>query len=254
MSNTSNFGVPIGPDAHSYLKARATTRRRLQYSLGARLLLLALVAMLYSWVDDKRNELRREREAVAEIGKLGGIVRWDWQYTKDRYPQPPGPAWVKRLLGDNCFATVESVDATKQFGDEGLKHLKDLRELHILRLSESAVTNDGLTELKSVKGLRTLLLGRTQISDAGLKHVEGMSQLEELYLDQTGVTDDGLKHLKGLKNLTILSLDDTQITDAGLDELQKLPSLDTVCLLRTKVTRQGQNKFKQALPRHRDAR
>ncbi len=206
------------------------------------------------WLFLKAEDARRERAAVTEIERLGGIVRWDWQCTKLPNPQPPGPAWLKRWLGDNCFATVESVDATKRFGEEGLKHLKELRAVHNACLSESAVKDDDLRRLAGVRGLRMLLLDHTQISDAGLIHLEGLTGLEWLDLGETRVTDAGLKHLKGLKNLRVLGLGDTEITDTGLEELIGLPQLDTVDLLRTKVTPQGRDKLKQALPAHRARR
>ena len=70
-------------------------------------------------------------------------------------PQPPGPAWLRKLLGDDLFVNVTKVDLRgSQVSDAGLKHLKGLTQLQELNLND------------------------TKVSDAGLQHLKGLTQLQ----------------------------------------------------------------------------
>ena len=230
-----------------HARGRTSARRLVLYSVLVLSALLGFFGAIAGCMALKAEQLRREREAIAGIEKLGGIVRWDWQYTKNPSPQSPGPAWLKRLLGDNCCAAIESIDATKRFGDDAMKRLKDLREVHILRLGGSAVTDVGLQHLKDARGLQTLLLDRTKVTDAGLRHIEALPKLEWLDLGETRITDAGLKHVARLTGLRHLFLDRTQISDAGLEEIKGLTALGMLGCTRTNVTKAGE-KLQQALP------
>jgi RNA polymerase sigma factor (sigma-70 family) len=122
-----------------------------------------------------------------------------------------------------------------QVTDDGLKELKDLKQLNWLEFP-TEVTDAGLKELKDLKQLIVLYLWQTQVTDAGLKELKNFKLLAGLNLDHTKVTDAGLKELKGLKQLADLSLRQTQVTDAGLKELKDLKQLKGLELPSTKVT------------------
>ncbi len=53
--------------------------RWFQYSLRTLLIVVTLFAIPCSWLAVKRQQAKREREAAAEIVKLGGVVHYDWQ-------------------------------------------------------------------------------------------------------------------------------------------------------------------------------
>ena len=106
-----------------------------------------------------------------------------------RTRSPPGPAWLRTLLGDDLFS-----DVTEVF------------------LGESRITDNELICLKGLPRLKKLVLGKTQVTDAGLKHLEGLTQLEDLSLSRTRVTDAGLVHLKAMTQLQTLWLAGTQVT------------------------------------------
>jgi Leucine-rich repeat (LRR) protein len=101
------------------------------------------------------------------------------------------------------------------------------------------VTDEGLKELKDFKNLTELHLAGRQVTDAtlrvlrseGLLHLWSNAQgksgrptddakITSLNLSSTKVTGEGLKHLKGL-NLAGLSLDSKQVTDGMLQALRE---------------------------------
>ena len=63
-----------------------------------------------SWFAVRMKRARQQEEAVEEIKKLGGQVQYDYEVQKsgNRLPGggPPGPAWLRNLLGEYFFAAV----------------------------------------------------------------------------------------------------------------------------------------------------
>jgi hypothetical protein len=138
------------------------------------------------------------------------------------------------------FGFLEEVSFYNAFiDDDGFRHLKHLRELKELHLGRTPITNRGIESLKDLKKLRVLDLLRTRITDAGLEHLAGLTRLEDLNLYSTKVTDTGLVSLKGLGKLEVLVLSDTKVTDAGLAHLAGLVQLKWLYLANTKVTDAG---------------
>ena len=76
----------------------------------------------------------------------------------------------------------------------------------------------------TAKNLTLLHLAGTQVSDAGLEHFEGCKNLTHLYLSGTKVSD--LSPLKGMK-LTILTCDQTRVSD--LSPLRGMPLEELQC-------------------------
>jgi hypothetical protein len=163
-----------------------------QFSLRSLLIFTALCAIPCAWLGNRIEQKREESEAVAAIEKSGGDVRYDCDA---KCAEPPGPAWMRQLLGEHFFCEVEY--AWLRGGDAEMAHL------------------DGLPQLKYMD------LRGTELSDAGLAHVKGLNQLDELDLGDTEVTDAGLKHLNGMAQLKWISLRRTKVTDAGVNDLQK---------------------------------
>jgi hypothetical protein len=194
------------------MDGRTPKRRWFQFSLRTLLVFVTLCAIACSWFAVKLQQATRQREAVAEIKKLGGICVYDWQldanggfdysYSKTK---PTGPVWLRNLLGDDLFQSVIMV------GFE----------------AEREVTDASLEPLKGLSEVRELDLYGTKVTDAGLRHLKGLSQLRELCLSDTQVTDAGLEYLKELTQLQQLDLDGTQVTDAGVTKLQQaLPNCE----------------------------
>jgi hypothetical protein len=135
-------------------------RRWFQYSLRSFLVLLTLVAV---WLGIIAHRAHEQREAVKAIEAVGVVVIYDWQIellssTKPSAPQPAphGPAWLRRLIGDDYFqhaqlASFSGPDSGQPSPREAdilksIPHLKRLYGLNEIVVSDktSAATLDQL--------------------------------------------------------------------------------------------------------------
>jgi len=208
---------------------------RFQYRLKTLFVLVVVVAVPCCWLTWTMEAKRRERANVAAIKELGGVCM-DCENPQDY--EPPGPAWLRSLLGDDFFANVVRVNLfDSRDTDAAMTHVKDLTSLTILFLPRSQISDEGLSNVQGLSALRQLYLEGTQVSDNGLKHLEKLTRLEVLFLEGTQVTD--LKHLAGLTRLETLFLDHTQINDSDLKHLEKLTRLECLSLNGTQVTDPG---------------
>jgi hypothetical protein len=236
-------------------------RRWLQYSLRTLLVVTTLCAIACSWLGVKLQQARPQREAVAALEKLGALVFYDWQYDAQGIslpsPQPPGRLWLRRVLGDDFFQSVHTVELTnRDITDAGLenigadlKHLECLSQLQWLDLSGTPITDSDLTYLTALSQLQRLDLVSTDVTDAGLEHLKCLNKLRVLNLARTQVTDAGLEVLTCFGQLKGLSLNDTRVTDAGMEHLRSLSQLRDLLLNRTQVTDTGVRNLRAALPK-----
>jgi hypothetical protein len=134
-------------------EAPARKLRWFQYSLRSLLLFTLLVSVGMSWVAVRMGKARRQKEAVEEIRKLGGVVLYvhELQTSGNPLPSkgPPGPAWLRSWLGDDFFTTVVDVEfPSSSVTDAGLTHLKGLTQLWTLDLDDTNVTDEGVKRLQ----------------------------------------------------------------------------------------------------------
>jgi len=197
-------------------------RRWLQFSLRTLLVLVLLVAVFCGWLRHKVNQSEQERRAVAAIVAMGGNV--EYGHEKGGLADPPGPPWLRAVLGNYFFADVDTVNYPPGVGDESLVHLDGLRHLKQLHLRGTSVT------------------------DAGLVHVTRHPELVMLELGSTSITDSGIKQLERLPNLTHLYLKHSAITDQAVETLIRFDRLEHVGLGGTLVTAEGFRKMNATLP------
>ncbi len=102
-------------------------RRWLQFSLRSLLLAVLIVAIgMAAWIVPIKNRAQRQKEAVDAILKGGGFVVYDYQEYGERIHEdakPPGPDWLRKLLGDDVFTNVIAADVES---NDGLERLRDL--------------------------------------------------------------------------------------------------------------------------------
>jgi hypothetical protein len=188
---------------------------------------------------------RAQKEAVAAIVASGGHVEYYWM-PDDPFCDPSrrvGPEWLRKLLGDDFFSTVESAELNTA-------QIENLRALpHVERLSlKGDLTPDVLAQIDRMRSLEALTLTLTRMTDADMANLRGLASVQELDLTGSRITDLGLENLASLPHLQTLRLNKTEITDAGLMRLRKLSSLGTLELCETWVTETGIARLKQKLP------
>jgi hypothetical protein len=249
-------------------------RRWFQFSLMQLLLAVLIAGSCLGLLTAKINNKRRERCAVAAIQELNGVVT----YSKTSGGIPPGPAWLRAILGDDACAEVESVFFCEplylphpwltdddlvhlrplkglrrlrlwgQFTDAGLACLAGMNDLEVLVLEDVQLTDAGVANMQALRQLTVLNSLRSKISDIGLENLGHLTALEAIRLEGSRISDSGLIHLRSLPALRELDLSETSITDAGLDHLKELNGLTHLRLDNTQVSHQGMAKLRKALP------
>lgn len=120
---------------------------------------------------------------------------------------------------------LQQAPKTYAITDEDLIHLRELRNLVLLDVSDLPITDAGVAHLAGLSGLQMLCLSATKTTSAGLEHLANLTELRSLSLGGCAITDEGLRHLRHLGQLESLNLYGTQITDAGMHELAGLTGL-----------------------------
>jgi hypothetical protein len=241
-------------------------RRRFQFTLGALLAVPALFAIPCAWLCREMDQARKQHRAVEEIRRAGGAVYYDYDWLNPAggaVPEagPPGPSWLRGLLGEDMLANAsgvkfwfrpeyESADVLRHIAElRGLKylglfnkgrgawlqHLEGMTQIAMLELSDTGIDDAGLEHLGGLTQLEVLDLGGTEISGAGLQHLKGLPRLECVLLTYSNVSDAGLACLTGMSALECVDLRGTEISDAGMKHLKGLSRLRTLRLGSTRV-------------------
>ncbi|MGE3405603.1 MAG: leucine-rich repeat domain-containing protein [Pirellulales bacterium] len=166
-------------------------------------------------------------------------------------------AWVDRLGGRKHFVylrpplysrnlTILDLSHT-EVTDDALFHLDALRYMSFLDLNHTPVNGVGLRSCDQ-PSLTGLDLDHTNVDDRGLAHLPSSVGLTFLDLSHTKITDAGLAHLADFGELRCLDLNGTAITDSGVRHLKALASIQALDLGDTGVTEAGIAALKAALP------
>jgi len=170
-------------------------------------------------------------------------------------------------LSDDDLKTIEHLTGLRRlaiggygspgactFTGEGLRYLRNMRELRALSLSSVPLTDETLSHLASLPSLEELTVQLApSLKGSGLKYLKDcpnlrvisfyevpidndalipvgqMDQLTGLHLQYTQITEEGLVHLKDLHNLKSLTPPD-KITDTGLQQMLHLTSLEELSI------------------------
>ena len=108
--------------------------------------------------------------------------------------------------------------------------IRRLTGLQILSLQSAGVTDEGLEHLRPLRSLRALELTQFSLGTRALSVLKDLPALEYLDLN-TGITDTGLKQVAQVSSLKWLRLVDGNIWGPGLAELAHLPRLERLCIL-----------------------
>ena len=191
---------------------------------------MLLVVALACWLGWIVHRARVQREAVAAIVRVGGSVVYDYQWP-DYDAKPPGPAWLRGLIGRDYFDTVVFVNAdTPKADDAVVAQIGRLDRLRALGLQGSTVTDAGLAGLSGLRELRTLHLRAANVDGSGFRHLSGLRELRNLHLRKTPITDANLAHLVPLTAIENLSFQETRVGDAGMAQVARMVGLKQLTL------------------------
>ncbi len=226
---------------------------------GAKKLAAALPRCTIEWTGGTIPGKDVDRAVAESVLRAGGEV---WVQAG---PQRHGPVTAVEKLPKQAFQLTSihyAGDNGRAFGDRMLESFRDLPNLQILSLPNTAITNAGLARFlgsPAAKTLVVLIVDYTAIGDAGLIHLAKLTRLQRLSvtgcpkvgdatlqlvkglplgqvgLSGTSATNAGLAHLRG-KKLRKLDLSDCpRFDDRGLVHLKELTTLESLNLSRTRA-------------------
>jgi len=215
--------------------------------------MLVVVALFGIWLSVIANRANRQRRAVEAIRKAGGEVTYDYQNTigfrvEDDAP-PPGPAWLRNLVGIDYLASTVGVTINTDIADDGFEVIDELPKLKTAFFAGKGVTDSTLAHLTGVQHLLGLDVFNSSITDSGWENLERMTHLTDLLLQGSNVNDATLSHIKGFTDLRTVSLVNSQVTDTGLKQLKSLRQLERLVLGGNgNLTEDGKQELRRSLP------
>jgi thiol-disulfide isomerase/thioredoxin/Leucine-rich repeat (LRR) protein len=128
----------------------------------------------------------------------------------------------------SSLSNLRELTGDIQFSDSGVKELSSLRNLEVLHLEGSAVTDASMAVLKDMRALKELSLQHTSVTDDGFAMLAGAKSLERVQLTRNRMTTrcvETLAQLPRLRQVGLMDLDarvDGEPTWKGLEALRSL--------------------------------
>lgn len=129
------------------------------------------------------------------------------------------------------------------FDDSIAHHLSSLSKLRMLT-GDIQFSDSGVKELSSLRNLEVLDLEGSAVTDASMPVLKDMHALKELTLQHTGVTDEGFAMLAGLQTLERVQLTRNKMTTRCVETLAQLPRLRQVGLMNLDARNDGEPTWK----------
>jgi hypothetical protein len=132
----------------------------------------------------------RALEQLEHCPEMHYLSFWD-----NKYITPETMKTVKKLRRLHTLYSDGTLNS-----EEGIAHLKELPQLRELLIGdfreESTITNAALKHIGEMKSLHLLSIYSASVTDEGLVHLENLPQLKELTLSKTKVTPEGVQRLQ----------------------------------------------------------
>ena len=230
------------PDQSRQVLSRAKrTLRWWQFSLRTLLLFTTACAGAAWWISYPLERARQQRIAVEKLQVLGARVTYEYEL---RTPpeEPPGPAWLRGLLGVDLFSDVVHVEAIcwdpnrqpqasvplTYLRSEDLNLLKQLPHLKYVRIVGNGCTDSSLSFLNSLDDLRSLDVDG-DFTDEGMRRISQSQQITSLTLGGWArFTEDGFARLADLRALESLDISWSEAKGSWLTHLARLRHLRSV--------------------------
>ena len=126
-----------------------------------------------------------------------------------------------KVLGQQGLKNLKELNLhATRVGDEGIAELKNL-PISTLNISDTCITDEGMQHIKSMKNLQVLNLDYGMVGNEGIKAFKDMPSLRSVSLKGTSLNDDAIPELAKAQQLMVLNLEDTKLTPAGIQKLQR---------------------------------
>ena len=180
------------------------------------------------------------------------MTAWDAYRTPSLDPNrtPPGPSWLRAVIGDGPFQHVVSLRLQYRGprSDAAMAALEDFPRLRKLYLGYSQIPAHGFASIGRLNQLDTLDLTHTNADAQALRVFDKLGRLRFLGLDHTKVDDGALEGLTPLTSLEYLDLSYTTVTAQGLASLRGLRSLRVLYLeMRRVLTTRPSSRFHESV-------
>lgn len=226
------------------------------FRLRTLLILLGIMAIGLAYLGNLRQRVLHQRRIVAKIEAAGGEVGYNYEYglgdtldyfitldldrhtdhrelkdgsvestiTTSRGEQfihvntPPGPKFLRRFLGDDVFARVESVEPSRTPTYDP-RILLELPDLKVLLLSGSIINDESLCIVAQIPQLRVLSLADVKpgsVTRQGLEQLAAAKNLESLGLSGDWITDELVTGIRPLRNLKTLYVGSAPHLSSGI--------------------------------------
>jgi Leucine-rich repeat (LRR) protein len=163
------------------------------------------------------KSFRRQQEIAQELAKLGCKVEF----------QPAEPTWIPAWLDRDLRHDIVRVEA-KGWRAKPMDYapLAELPKLHTLIAASSSIRDEDLKHIGRCRNLRVLALWQTNITDVGLAELAGLTKLERVDFHHSNITGLGFASWQKMPALKKLHLHYAPVTDEGLSHLAgKTPAL-----------------------------
>ena len=140
--------------------------RRFQFSLrGLFFAVTAIALIIGAWV---LSPGERQRRAVQRIQRLGGTVNYETPELPDSMSSFPSLV-LRTCLPRDYFDPVIGVNLLGTPAlDADMKSLRVFSALHVLNLNQTAVSDQGLIHLRRNRNLVIVFIGDTKVTEQGI--------------------------------------------------------------------------------------
>ena len=97
--------------------------------------------------------------------------------------EPPGPAWLRRLIGDEYFQEVTEVFwPPGAVTAEDMTHVGQLDRLEVLTIRDTSKIGDGLIHIRGLSRLKRVYIFGQAVDDGVLAQISRFPRMEVLWL------------------------------------------------------------------------
>lgn len=155
---------------------------------------------------------------------------------------------VEQLAECQSLLNLEVVSGTDALTNESLRHLSRLKNLKLLSIRGTGITDEGVKFLERMTGLETLCLVDTSVTGSGLEQLGRLSNLKHLELGGSKIKNEYLGFLKQFPELKILGLARTLVDDRGVEHLRRLKKLEMLTVDQMRVSDEAVRELRKEIP------